>query len=64
MSAPDYCEDTSALDPASAEAGVCASFAFTGETNAGLDVFFLIFSATMVFFMQESPHVYCLLTCD
>lgn len=59
MSAPDYCEDTSALDPASAEAGVCASFAFTGETNAGLDVFFLIFSATMVFFMQAGFAMLC-----
>mmetsp|Transcript_44900 Transcript_44900/g.94226 ORF Transcript_44900/g.94226 Transcript_44900/m.94226 type:complete len:504 (-) Transcript_44900:199-1710(-) len=43
----------------STEAGVCAAFAYTDETNAGLDVFYLLFAAAMVFFMQAGFAMLC-----
>jgi len=46
-------------DVSSAEAGVCASFAAIAETNAGLDVFYLLFAAAMVFFMQAGFAMLC-----
>lgn len=52
-----FCE--SVTDPASAEAGVCAAFAYTDETNSGLDVFYLLFAAAMVFFMQAGFAMLC-----
>ena len=36
----------------SVENGICAAYAYTDETNTGLDVFYLLFAAAMVFFMQ------------
>jgi Amt family ammonium transporter len=36
-----------------AEAGVCAAFDSIGETNTGLDVFYLLFAASFVFMMQS-----------
>eukprot|EP00584_Thalassiosira_punctigera_P020320 CAMPEP_0172554458 /NCGR_PEP_ID=MMETSP1067-20121228/54678_1 /TAXON_ID=265564 ORGANISM="Thalassiosira punctigera, Strain Tpunct2005C2" /NCGR_SAMPLE_ID=MMETSP1067 /ASSEMBLY_ACC=CAM_ASM_000444 /LENGTH=48 /DNA_ID= /DNA_START= /DNA_END= /DNA_ORIENTATION= len=47
MAAPSYC-DTEAEDytpPTGTNADVCAAFAFTDQTNAGLDVFYLLFAA-------------------
>lgn len=39
--------------------GICAAFAFTEQTNAGLDVFYLLFAAAMVFFMQAGFAMLC-----
>jgi Amt family ammonium transporter len=51
-----FCDSTVAD---SVEAGVCASFAYTDETNAGLDVFYLLFAATLVFLMQAGFAMLC-----
>ena len=34
------------------EAGVCGAYEAIGETNTGLDTFYLLFAASFVFFMQ------------
>jgi hypothetical protein len=46
-------------DPTSDAAGVCAAFAYTDQTNAGLDVFYLLFAAALVFFMQAGFAMLC-----
>ena len=51
--------DGATYEATSTEAGVCASFAYTDQTNAGLDVFYLLFAATMVFFMQAGFAMLC-----
>ena len=48
-----------ATDPTSDAAGVCAAFAYTDQTNAGLDVFYLLFAAALVFFMQAGFAMLC-----
>jgi hypothetical protein len=45
-----FCNAT--YDNTTAEAGVCAAFESIGETNDGLDTFYLLFAASFVFFMQ------------
>lgn len=52
-----FCSQTLTAD--SVEAGICASFKYTDETNAGLDVFYLLFAAAMVFFMQAGFAMLC-----
>ena len=52
-----FCE--LATDPTSDAAGVCAAFAYTDQTNAGLDVFYLLFAAALVFFMQAGFAMLC-----
>jgi ammonium transporter, Amt family len=51
--------DGATYEATSVEAGVCTSFAYTDQTNAGLDVFYLLFAATMVFFMQAGFAMLC-----
>jgi Amt family ammonium transporter len=43
----------------SVENGICAAYAYTDETNTGLDVFYLLFAAAMVFFMQAGFAMLC-----
>jgi len=52
-----FCEATYAAD--SAEAGVCAAFAASADVAAGLDVFYLLFAAAFVFFMQAGFAMLC-----
>jgi Amt family ammonium transporter len=47
------------LEANSVEAGLCASFDYIDETNAGLDVFYLLFASAMVFFMQAGFAMLC-----
>lgn len=59
VEAPAYCEDATLLDEDSNQAGICAAFAYTDQTNAGLDVFYLLFAAALVFFMQAGFAMLC-----
>ncbi|KAL3790613.1 hypothetical protein ACHAWO_005284 [Cyclotella atomus] len=52
-----FCNAT--YDNTTAEAGVCAAFESIGETNDGLDTFYLLFAASFVFFMQTGFAMLC-----
>ncbi|KAL7539821.1 hypothetical protein ACHAWF_006513 [Thalassiosira exigua] len=43
----------------SAEDAICLSYAYTADVAAGLDVFYLLFAAAMVFFMQAGFAMLC-----
>mmetsp|Transcript_7350 Transcript_7350/g.13495 ORF Transcript_7350/g.13495 Transcript_7350/m.13495 type:complete len:510 (+) Transcript_7350:227-1756(+) len=50
---------TAGYEVQSVENGLCSAFAYTDVTNAGLDVFYLLFAAAMVFFMQAGFAMLC-----
>ncbi|KAL7470320.1 hypothetical protein ACHAXS_010548 [Conticribra weissflogii] len=52
-------EATAGYAAQSVEMGLCSAFAFTEVTNTGLDVFYLLFAASMVFFMQAGFAMLC-----
>mmetsp|Transcript_8249 Transcript_8249/g.18487 ORF Transcript_8249/g.18487 Transcript_8249/m.18487 type:complete len:509 (+) Transcript_8249:189-1715(+) len=55
-----FCDtETQTYASDSVEAGICASFAYTDQTNSGLNVFYLLFAAAMVFFMQAGFAMLC-----
>lgn len=51
-----YCESPA---EGSTEEAVCAAFAATTDVGKGLDVFYLLFAAAMVFFMQAGFAMLC-----
>lgn len=53
-----FCSES--YDNTTAEAGVCAAFTtIVDETNVGLDTFYLLFAASLVFFMQTGFAMLC-----
>ena len=56
-----WCGDdaVAAYEQQSAEVGICAAYAYTDETNVGLNTFYLLFAAAMVFFMQAGFAMLC-----
>jgi len=61
VEAPGFCAEGADNAPAegSTEALICSAFAYTDQTNGGLDVFYLLFAAAMVFFMQAGFAMLC-----
>ena len=56
MSTPDFCTGDNLSD---VETGVCDAFTYIEVTNAQLDVFYLLFAAALVFFMQAGFAMLC-----
>lgn len=52
-----FCKDVAAGN--TVNAGVCAAFDMIESTNSGLDVFYLLFAAALVFFMQAGFAMLC-----